>query len=178
MAICSIFTLYTCDSHFFALPCVGRSPRRTSCMIAASCVVTLSPRSSSQSVSYRKISSTAKEAHLPLLTSSLMPNLTFPCLDMQPDPISAEKQRRQAAARRNRLRKMKVSFHEDDHLCNCSKTNFVTFCGHVGAKNAAGADGSAADGRTESRLRGSVLPAVVDGDVPAAGANDAAARLD
>ena len=32
---------------------------------------------------------------------------------MQPDPISAEKQRRQAAARRNRLRKMKVSFRED-----------------------------------------------------------------
>ena len=28
---------------------------------------------------------------------------------MQPDPISAEKQRKQAAMRRNRLRKMKVS---------------------------------------------------------------------
>ena len=42
------------------------------------------------------------------------PNPTFSCLDMQPDPISAEKQRKQAAMRRNRLRKMKVSGFDDE----------------------------------------------------------------
>ena len=45
-------------------------------------------------------------------------------------------------------------------------------CGRVGAKNAAGADGTA-DGRPEGRLRGAVLSTATDGDVPVIAADDA-----
>ena len=77
-------------------------------------MVTLSPRSSSQSVSYRKALGSHNEA--PCLLPSILRTLTrtFLLLDMQPDPISAEKQRKQAAMRRNRLRKMKVSGFDDE----------------------------------------------------------------
>ena len=107
--------------------CIGRWPLRTSCTIAASSVVTLSPHLSSQSVSYRNFAGIIGPPFGNLCMEHAL-NITFPLsLDMQPDPISAEKQRKAAAMRRNRLRKMKVSHLTlRKKICVTAQTNFLT----------------------------------------------------